>query len=104
MRRPDFVHVGGEAEAGLFGDADFAVDDLVVVVAEVLPVLPDPVGVERGDLAGAGGGRLAEDGERDVEVVVRMASPGETPVVEDLSHSYAARHCPEMGVGQHDID
>ena len=54
---------------------------------EPLAVLPDPVRVERRDLARGGGADLGEHRERDVEVVVRVRAPGQAEVVSSTNSS-----------------
>ena len=45
-------------ETGLLGHRQIAVDDLVGLLGDALAVLPDPVGVDGGDVAGCGGGAM----------------------------------------------
>src|SRR6185369_2086951 len=98
----DLGHVELDAQAGLLGYLDHAADDLQRVAREPLAVLPDPVGVDRGDTAWRGGGHMREHGQRNVEMVVGMRAPGQAPVAAGLRNAHRAGHRPEVRVGQRD--
>ena len=81
-----------------------AVLDLQRLFGEPLAVLPDPVRVDCGDLAGRGRRHVREHGERNIEMVVRVRSPGQPPVAAELRHAHRALHRPEMRIGERDVD
>jgi hypothetical protein len=82
-----------------------AVDDAQRLPGQaLLPFLPDPVRVDRGDLARRGGGGVREHRQRHVEMVVRMRAPGQAELVAHLRDAHRALHGPEMRVGQRDVD
>src|SRR5690606_28352279 len=73
------------------------------IVREVLTVLPDPVGIDGGHPPRCSGGDVGEHGQGNIEVVVRMRTPGQAPVVAHLRHAYGTRHGPEVRVGQWNV-
>ena len=73
-------------------------------LVSALAVLPDPVGVDRGDLAGRGGADVGEHRERNVEVVVGVRAPGQAAVAAGLGDAHRALHGPEVRVGQRNVD
>src|SRR3954447_5942671 len=100
MRGLDLLGVDLDSEARAVRNTDFAVDNLKRLLREPLPILPNPVSINGGDFPRSGGSRMGNHGKGDVEVVVRMGAPCETPFVTHLSHAYRTSHCPEMRVGQ----
>ncbi len=104
MRGLELGGVDLDAQAGLLRDRDLASLDEQRLLGEALAFLPDPVGVHRGDVAGRGGADVREHRERDVEVVVRMRSPGEAAFLTDLRDLHRALHGPEVRIGERDVD
>src|SRR5581483_10738354 len=100
----DGIEVQLNAEAGALGQSNVAVSDLERIACEMLPVLPDPVGIDGGDVAGRGGGGVRHHGERDVEMVVGVRAPGESVVATGLRYAHRALHRPEMRVGERNVD
>ena len=99
----NFDHVKLNAQAGFFRDLDGAVFNLQRLASQALAVLPDPVRVHGGYLAGCGGAHMREHGQRDVKVVVGMRAPGQAPGLAHLRDPNRALHGPEMRVGQRNV-
>src|SRR3954471_1374085 len=76
MRGVDGGPVDFDTQARPLRHGDLAALDLERLLGQRLAVLPDPVRVDRGDLAGGGGADMGEHGERDVEMVVGVRTPG----------------------------
>src|SRR5665213_495571 len=53
------LHVDLDAETWFIRNCEFAVDDAERVLCYALAVLPDPVSIDCGDLAGRGGGYVS---------------------------------------------
>src|ERR1700736_6389181 len=104
MRSLDGAAIDLDAETGAIGDRALGAPDLQWFLGKRLAVLPDPVGIDRSDLARRGGADMGEHGERDVKVIVGMRAPGEAVVAAGLSHPHRALHGPEMRVGEWDVD
>src|SRR3954453_13993878 len=47
---------------------------------------------------------MGEHGEGYVEVIVGVRAPGESPFAAELSYADRALHCPEVRVGEWDVD
>ena len=71
---------------------------------EGLPVLPNPMGVDRRHLAGRRGGDVSEHGERNIEMIVGVRAPGQPEVPARLRDPDRALHRPEMGIGKGNVD
>ena len=97
------VHVQVDAQTGSIRHLKASVPDLRRVVQQVLAVLPDPVGVQRGGGAHGGGPHLRKGGQCDIEVVVGMHAPRQPPAIQQLAHPDGAVKAPEMRVGKDDI-
>ena len=89
---------------GRSGTVELAVNDLQRVFGEALAVLPDPMGVDRGDFAGRCRGYVGKHCERDVKVIVGVRAPGEAPLAAELGHADRALHRPEVRIGQGYVD
>src|SRR5947209_18225097 len=63
MRLLDGVAVDLDPKARPVGNGDLAAFDLERLFRQCLAVLPDPVGVDRGDLAGSSGADMGEHGQ-----------------------------------------
>src|SRR3954447_12826830 len=103
MRGVDGGPVDFDTQARPLRHGDLAALDLEWLLGQRLAVLPDPVRVDRGDLAGGGGADMGEPGERDVEMVVGVRTPGQAVVAAGLGHAHRALHGPEMGIGQRNV-
>lgn len=90
------AHIHLHPQARGVGDLDAPVFELQGCLSEVLAVLPDVVGVDGGDLPRRGGSALDKGGQGDVEVVIGVDAPGQTPVVHILCYPQAAVHGPGM--------
>ena len=66
------------------------------IARQPLAVLPDPMRVDRGDLARRGRGHVREHRERNIEVIVRVRAPGEPPIAAHLRDPHRPRQRPEM--------
>ena len=98
-------HVDLDAEAGAVGYRRSCPPTICSgSLRQLLAVLPDPVGVDRGDLARRGRRHMREHRQRDVEMVVGMRAPGQAVVAAGLRHAHRALHGPEMRIGQRDVD
>ena len=88
---------------GLSESATFPFLDFDRLTCQPLSVLPNPVRVDRGDLAGCSRGRMREHRERDIEVIVGVRAPGEAPIVAHLRHAHRALHGPEVRIGKRNV-
>src|SRR6185369_7822979 len=88
MRLFHFLHIDLDAESGFVGHGDLSACDAQRLLGEALPILPDPVSVDGSDLTRSGGGYVREHGERDVEVIVGVRTPGQAPGMAQLGHTY----------------
>src|SRR5579883_639512 len=104
IRRLDRAAIDLDAEPGTVRNGDLAALDLQRLARQRLAILPDPMGVDRGDLAGGGGTNIGEHGKRNIEMVVGVRAPSQPVVPAGLGHTDRALHGPEMGIGQRDID
>ena len=84
VRLHDLLHVEMYAETRCIRNLQLAADDLWRIIEEVLTILPDPVGIERCRIADRSGTHLCKCSQGDIEVVVRVNAPGETPGVQQL--------------------
>src|SRR6516225_781590 len=100
MRRLDLRHVDLHPETGPIGNGNHAAHNLQRLLRQALSVLPDPVRIDRGDLARRGRGDMREHRQRNVEMVVGMRSPGQAPLAAHLGNADRALHRPEMRVGE----
>ena len=82
----------------------FAAPDQGRLDGQRLPVLPDPMRVERGDGSRRRGADLGEHRQRHVEMIVRVRPPGQPPAGAELRHFDRAMQRPEMRVGQRNVD
>ena len=99
----DFRHIEFDAEARRFGNGNPSAFDPEGLFGQALAVLPDPVRIDGGDLAGRRGGHVREHGQGNVEVIVGVRAPGQAPLVAQLRHAHGAAHGPEMGIGQGNV-
>src|SRR5260370_22825950 len=104
MRRLDCPAIDLNAETGAIWDSDLAAPDLQRFFGKRLAVLPDPVRIDRRDLARRGGADMGEHGKRDIKMIVGMRAPGQPIVAAGLRHAYRALHGPEMRIGEWDVD
>ena len=93
-----------DTEAGRSRHGEVAVDDLERLLGDALAVLPDPVGVDGGDVARRRGGDVGEHRQRHVEVVVGVRTPRQAPRVAELRDAHRSGHGPEVRVGERDVD
>src|SRR5271170_6461815 len=104
MRAGDLFHINLDSESGTIWHSEFSVHDLQWLLCKPLAVLPDPMRIDRGDLARRCRGDMCVHCQRDVEVIVRMRPPGETPVTAKLRHAHRALHSPEVRIGKGNVD
>src|SRR5581483_4214464 len=76
-----------DAKPGTIGNRDLATLDLERLARQRLAILPDPMGVDRGDLARGGGTNMGEHGKRNIEMVVGVRAPGQPVVAAGLGHT-----------------
>ena len=100
----DFFHVHFDSKARRCGDGDGSVDNFQRLFRQALAVLPNPVRINSGNFSRRGGGDMREHRERNIEVIVRVRTPGEpAPIAAELRHAHGALHGPEMRIGQRNI-
>src|SRR5579862_3497263 len=66
IRRLDRAAIDLDAKSGTVRNGDLAALDLQRLARQRLAILPDPMGVDRGDLAGGGGTNMGEHGKRNI--------------------------------------
>src|SRR5665213_970794 len=88
----DLLHVDLDAAAWFIRHCEFAVEDAEGVLRYALTVLPDPVGIDCCDFAGRGRGYVGEHGERNVEMIVGVRTPGQAPFFADLRDAHRTLH------------
>src|SRR5580692_2932051 len=93
-----------DAKPGPVRHRDPAALDLQRLPGQGLAVLPDPVGVDRGDLARRRRADMGEHGERNIEVIVGMRAPGQAVVAAGLRHAHRALHGPEVRIGEGNVN
>src|SRR5204862_4543382 len=71
---------------------------------EALPVLPDPVGIDGRDFARSCRRHMCDHRERNVEVIIGVRAPGQTPRLTNLCHTHGALHRPKMWICQRYVD
>src|SRR5215510_9612314 len=98
MRGLDLLPVDADPKPGPLGYVQEAAFDLKRFQGQTLSLLPDPVRVDRRDLPGCRGRHVREHGERYVEVIVGMRTPGQTPGSAQLGNPHRAGQAPEMRV------
>ena len=91
------------AETRCIRNLQLAADDLWRIIEEVLTILPDPVGIERCRIADGRSTHLCKCSQGDIEVVVRVNAPGETPGVQQLRHTDRTIEAPEVRICEDDI-
>ncbi|RMW13823.1 hypothetical protein ALP03_00918 [Pseudomonas amygdali pv. tabaci] len=103
MSLGQLVHVQLDAQPRLLGHIDLTADNLQRGLGQALAVLPDPVGINRRDVARCRSGNVGEHRQRNIEMVVGMRAPGQTPFVAHLRHTYRALHGPEVRISQWNV-
>jgi hypothetical protein len=86
----DLCHINFYTQAGLIRNADETFNNFERLFGQALALLPNPMSVNRGDLARRGGGNVGEHRQRNIEMVVRMGSPGEAPISAHLRDPHRA--------------
>src|SRR5690606_36323152 len=105
VSRHDPLHVGFDAKTWLVRHSNLAADDLQGLAREaLLAFLPDPVGVDGGDVARCGRCGMGEHGQGNVKMIVRMRAPGQAELLAHLRQAHRALHRPEMRIGQGNVD
>ena len=68
----DLCHVDFDTQSWSFRDRHLAPDDLERIVRQLFALLPDPMGIDRRDVAWSGRGAVREHRQRNIEVMVGM--------------------------------
>src|SRR3984885_14299500 len=97
------LHVDLYAEPGTPRKLGRSIHDRERVPGQTLAVLPDPMSIDSGYVSRSSRRHMSKHGQRDVEVVVGMRSPGKAPVAAELRHADGALHGPEMRIGQGNV-
>src|SRR5207247_1546141 len=100
----DLVHVRFHAKSWSGGHRYVTADDSKRLLCQSLPILPDPMSVDRLYPTWRRCGNMREHRERYIEMTIRMRAPCQSPVITQLRDSHRALHCPEMWIGQRNID
>src|SRR5277367_6683670 len=103
MSRFEPLQVDLDAETGTVWELDRPIDDLERLPGQTLAVLPDPMSIYSGYVSRSCRRYMGKHGQRDVEVIVGVRSPGEAPVAAELRYAHGALHGPEMRIGQRNV-
>src|SRR5207302_3579264 len=93
-------HIDLDAQARFLRHRHLSPDDLERLERQLLALLPDPMCIDRSDVARSGRRAMREHRERNIEMVVRMRTPGKSPLVAKLRDPYRAAQRPGMSIRQ----
>src|SRR5580700_2134513 len=80
----DLFHIRFDAEAGTFRNGNDAIANLKRFTREPLTVLPDPMSIDSCDSSSCRGCNMSKHGEGDIEMVVGVGAPCQSPVPAEL--------------------
>ena len=104
MRFHDLVHIQLYAQTRRSRNLYHTAFDFKRLFGQALvALLPDPVGVDGGNVARRGSRHVGEHRQRDVEVVVGVRAPGQAELMAHLRHANRALHRPEVRVCQRNV-
>ena len=69
-----------------------------------LSILPNPVGIDSRYSSRRRRRHMRKHRERNIEVVVRVRPPGQSPLVTELRDTHRSLHRPEMRIGKRNVD
>ncbi len=85
-------------------DASFSVFNLQRIFGQTtIALLPNPVGIDSGRITRCRRAHMGKHRQRDIKVVIRMAAPGQPPVVAKLRHADCTGKRPEVRIGKWNI-